>query len=258
MTERLPLQLSRRSQIRGPPHPPSGSSPAIIGTRLQKLFKAGASDDDLLCHGVWTQGFQPPDLIKPFETVEWRSESDGWLRGTEGYVVYELPSDDTVAELHGYLCITWVNAFLSYDSRGGTRYSVNLVFPSGNFVGGAPTLDGCTDTTPNPSIYSPTSGMGGYTFSEASLGNADLYGSGGYEATTVPNGGEWLFGTITLAGMSTIYEHALLSLTLVNCSESCQTQFASKAQLSAGIRSLQPDGHPNISLRSIMRLRNLS
>jgi hypothetical protein len=219
--------------------------PPIVGTSLHKI-------GDLLCHGVWTEGFQPPDVIKPSETVEWRSESEGWLRGTEGYVVYEFLSDDTAAKAHGFLCITWVNAFVSYDSRGGTRYSVT-------YLDSMPTLDGCTIEIPNPAsdtVFSPE--MGGYTFSEITLGNADLYDSGSYEITTIPGAVIPAIGVVGLFGTASIIEHALLSLTLVNCSESCKTQFGNNFPLSSGIRSLQPDGHPNISVRSIMRLRNLS
>ena len=42
--------------------------------------------DENLAHGIWST--EPPAQINPGEQVEWGSESDGFLTGTEGWVRY--------------------------------------------------------------------------------------------------------------------------------------------------------------------------
>jgi hypothetical protein len=40
------------------------------------------------CWGEWTEGRKPPALIEPGATVSFSSESDGFMTGTEGWVIY--------------------------------------------------------------------------------------------------------------------------------------------------------------------------
>jgi len=46
--------------------------------------------EDGLDHGEWTDPWQPPNLITPGATAEWRSESAGIDTGTEGHVRYGI------------------------------------------------------------------------------------------------------------------------------------------------------------------------
>src|SRR5437763_15233836 len=56
-----------------------------------------------LCHGEFTPGLLPPGAIPAGRQGVWRSESDGVLTGTEGYVKFNL-SGQTVY-------IYWDNPF---------------------------------------------------------------------------------------------------------------------------------------------------
>jgi hypothetical protein len=47
-----------------------------------------------LLHGIW--GPPPPPEIAPSAEVQWRSESSGFMTGTEGEVIFGLPSGDQV------------------------------------------------------------------------------------------------------------------------------------------------------------------
>jgi hypothetical protein len=45
-----------------------------------------------LSHGEWSSGLQPPESLPPGFAIEWQSESDGFLTGTQvGFVITPLP-----------------------------------------------------------------------------------------------------------------------------------------------------------------------
>jgi hypothetical protein len=45
-----------------------------------------------LSHGEWSSGLQPPESLPPGFAIEWQSESDGFLTGTQvGFVIAPLP-----------------------------------------------------------------------------------------------------------------------------------------------------------------------
>ena len=99
------------------------------GTRNTSLLLV----DSGLAHGEWSS--EPPNVIGPGQDVNWGSQSDGFLTGTEGYVRYfpfpagtddvgvpsPVPDDATV-----YLY--WDNPYIgsnSYDQSAPSPYAVS-------------------------------------------------------------------------------------------------------------------------------------
>src|SRR5262245_19434218 len=80
-------------------------APVVVGIVLKK-------SDDRLCHGIWTGGVRPPDVINPGETVTWASESDGIMTGTVGRMKYDIVAADATSRLLGKLALTWGNPFV--------------------------------------------------------------------------------------------------------------------------------------------------
>ncbi|WP_057176780.1 hypothetical protein [Paraburkholderia caribensis] len=52
--------------------------------------------EDGLESGEWTDPWYPPAIIEPHRVGEWRSESDGFMTGTEGHVRYQFGSSGVV------------------------------------------------------------------------------------------------------------------------------------------------------------------
>lgn len=86
-----------------------------------------------LSHGEWSSGLQPPNsLTPPTTSVEWQSESDGFLTGTQGWVRYypvtpggnapaNPPDQDTIY-------ITWDDPYTganAYSSTAPSPYRIN-------------------------------------------------------------------------------------------------------------------------------------
>lgn len=42
------------------------------------------------CQGGWSDGLQAPQTITAQSAATWQTESEGWFRGTEGWVKYEI------------------------------------------------------------------------------------------------------------------------------------------------------------------------
>jgi hypothetical protein len=83
----------------------------------QPLGKLGQD----LPHGVWTNGVEPPFTIAPGEKVEWESESDGFMTGTEGSTRYGIGTTG------GELTVHWDNPFVgsnTYDERVSPGWTV--------------------------------------------------------------------------------------------------------------------------------------
>jgi hypothetical protein len=58
------------------------------------------------CHGIWSDGSEPPDLIKSKTHGTWQSESSGIATGTEGWVKY------AIGNLADVVYIYWDNPFI--------------------------------------------------------------------------------------------------------------------------------------------------
>ncbi|TFL07191.1 hypothetical protein BDV98DRAFT_557421 [Pterulicium gracile] len=99
----------------------TNSSVAFLGRTSWKLD-----------HGIWTDDSLPPENIAMGGvTVSWESESDGFMTGTEGSVVYTFPDGQTT------ITIYWDNPWAT-----GNVYSVTLSGPlssqySGTYTGGS-------------------------------------------------------------------------------------------------------------------------
>ncbi len=74
-----------------------------------------------LDHGVWSDGLAPAAFIADGTTSRWQSESNGFLTGTEGHVIYDA-SNCKVSLLNGKrVQLHWNNPYTgsnSYDSFG--------------------------------------------------------------------------------------------------------------------------------------------
>ena len=76
-----------------------------------------------LDHGEWTRNMLPPEKIgagalRSPTTATWASESDGFMTGTEGSVVYELGDDPSTS---GTVRFDWNNPYI-----GSNGYRVGL------------------------------------------------------------------------------------------------------------------------------------
>jgi hypothetical protein len=73
------------------------------------------SSDDLV-HGIYGDSPHPPKVIKGQSTAEWRSESDGWFRGTEGYLTYSIGVPDQANGHIEKVKIHWDNPYIGVNS----------------------------------------------------------------------------------------------------------------------------------------------
>ncbi|MFH8409250.1 Crystal protein ET79 [Streptomyces sp. NPDC018019] len=69
------------------------------------LVRSGAG----LSHGIWSGNNLPPSLIKPGERASWKSESEGFATGTEGWVEYLMSGGSKVI-------LRWNNPFAGSNS----------------------------------------------------------------------------------------------------------------------------------------------
>jgi hypothetical protein len=109
-----------------------------------------------LCHGQWTDGWQPPpQTVAPQSMVSWQSESDGILTGTEGWVKYDLqPTDSSGSQM--------------VDSDGNPLPAEKIYLHWDNPYAGIPTSPECfVELTEHQTACGPGSsgnGNGGSTF----------------------------------------------------------------------------------------------
>jgi hypothetical protein len=73
------------------------------------------SSDDLV-HGDYTGSWHPPKVIKGGSRAEWRSESDGILTGTEGYLTYSIAVPDQANGHTEFVKIHWDNPYIGVNS----------------------------------------------------------------------------------------------------------------------------------------------
>ena len=89
----------------------------------KKLIKI----DEGLDHGIWVS--TPPNSIDPTQTADWKSESAGFMTGTEGWVIYRPEGVGKDIRLH------WDNPFVgsnSYDESAPPGYLVGHAGGDGN------------------------------------------------------------------------------------------------------------------------------
>ncbi|MGI0116507.1 aegerolysin family protein [Zooshikella sp. RANM57] len=80
-----------------------------------------------LDHGVWTQNMYPPEKVSPDDKVQWASESDGFMTGTEGSVTYHCTD--------GSVYIHWDNPYIggnSYSDQAPDGYEITRSGGSGD------------------------------------------------------------------------------------------------------------------------------
>src|ERR1700761_4548311 len=74
-----------------------------------------------LDHGEWSSGLTPPnELAPPVTAIDWQSESDGFLTGTQGWVRYypispgaKVPTNVPDSET---IWITWDDPYVGSNS----------------------------------------------------------------------------------------------------------------------------------------------
>jgi hypothetical protein len=66
-----------------------------------------------LSHGEWVPNRYPPEKIHPMSTVEWGSESKGFMTGTEGLVTYSIS-----APAKGNVEAKWDNPYAGPNGYG--------------------------------------------------------------------------------------------------------------------------------------------
>eukprot|EP01084_Bolivina_argentea_P267781 454653_1 len=65
-----------------------------------------------LQHGIWTKNHKTPKQIEPFESKSWRTESNGIMTGTQGYVYYKINGEK--------FKLLWNNPFAGSNSYSFT------------------------------------------------------------------------------------------------------------------------------------------
>ena len=75
-----------------------------------------------LAHGIW--GSQPPQTIPPNSSANWESESQGFMTGVQGDVIYSFQNASSTL-----VTLNWDNPFVgsgTYTGNGtNPSYSVN-------------------------------------------------------------------------------------------------------------------------------------
>jgi hypothetical protein len=188
------------------------------GFTLTKTF-------DHLCHGIFTPALAPPGSILSGQQMRWKSESDGFATGTEGYVKYRIEgTGDTVY-------IYWDNPFTLGVTHAKGQVSTADVEPDCDF-----------EKTSGGSTFSPPSKF------EISL----TFQSQGPAPDTPEVVAEVPLAPFFVFANSGISEHALIALTLGRKPNNLKTFAARRGlDLSKGIRHLLPSA-PIISLRAVM------
>ncbi|MEU1077315.1 Crystal protein ET79 [Streptomyces sp. NPDC005878] len=82
----------------------------LLNDSGRALVRTGAS----LSHGVWSDNSLPASLINPGASGSWKSESSGFMTGTEGRASYMMSEG-------GIVSISWNNPF-----SGGNSYTCNV------------------------------------------------------------------------------------------------------------------------------------
>lgn len=96
-------------------------------------------ESEHLEHGIYTEPTFPPQTIAPGAVGEWRSESDGFMTGTEGRARYRIASEGGTE----FIDLWWDNPFI-----GGNKSSIVIVqdftgnsskiFEGANHIDGSP------------------------------------------------------------------------------------------------------------------------
>ncbi|KIK55251.1 hypothetical protein GYMLUDRAFT_248853 [Collybiopsis luxurians FD-317 M1] len=66
-------------------------------------------------HGIWATNQYPPEIISPHSVGKWKSESNGFMTGTAGYVKYAMDSGK-----ESILRVYWSNPFAGSNSYDGS------------------------------------------------------------------------------------------------------------------------------------------
>ncbi|MBO1413041.1 aegerolysin family protein [Streptomyces sp. FH025] len=84
-----------------------------------------------LDHGVWSDGLAPVAVMSDGSTGRWQSESNGFLTGTEGHVIYDAENCQNGALNGKRVQLHWANPYAgsnSYDTAGSDpmfRFAMN-------------------------------------------------------------------------------------------------------------------------------------
>jgi hypothetical protein len=147
---------------------------------------------DHLCHGDWTDGWQPPQQISAGGSGGFQSESAGVWTGTEGYVKYDVAGNDGS---HGMVYAYWDNPYY-----GVTQF---------RFVasGGDVTPDCDYDSNGGSTFNSPAND---FTLKPTGFRHTE----GGGDITSPGDLGNWIVGPASLFGLEGIVKDPELLLAL--------------------------------------------
>ncbi|MGW7445162.1 aegerolysin family protein [Kitasatospora sp. NPDC054795] len=74
-----------------------------------------------LDHGIWSSGLAPDAVVRDGNTGRWQSESNGFLTGTEGHVIYDAENCGNPGLNGKRVQLHWNNPYAGsngYDSAG--------------------------------------------------------------------------------------------------------------------------------------------
>jgi hypothetical protein len=220
----------------------------MAASRTVKIFLLNNSGAEIrktfehCCGGEFTPGLHPPASISAGAEEVWRSESDGILTGTEGYVKYDLGGQTVY--------IYWDNPFFPDPLSG----------PSAIRDASLKTQVSTQDIEPDCDFEKTEGGSGfgapsGFEVVTAALIDDNEHG---------PDVGLFLFNGglpfVPLAGLASVFissgiiEDPIVTLVLRPKTKSLKSFSATRnLNLSAGVRPFVPPGRL-ISLRAIMGL----
>ncbi|GGR51058.1 hypothetical protein WEB32_34810 [Streptomyces netropsis] len=88
-----------------------------------------------LDHGIWSQGQEPPHTVSNTQDVSWKSESNGFMTGTEGSVTYRTSNCEEGWRNDRPVRFHWNNPYAGsngYDIDGTDRGAFREVRQGGS------------------------------------------------------------------------------------------------------------------------------
>ena len=121
------MQRDQSTETKGPVEKSARSVIVKLENQTSAILML-QQDTLFLDHGEWV--IYPPQNIYPTQTAEWRTDSNGFMTGTEGRCTYQFIAGSQIANAK----IHWDNPYV-----GGNSYSISVVPPpySGKYDGGS-------------------------------------------------------------------------------------------------------------------------
>lgn len=98
------------------PSPQNAARSTIVKVQNKSkatLFLGSAT----LSHGIWSDNMYPPQQIQPGASVQWASESQGFMTGTQGNALYTAINLQNAVQ-NGPISLSWDNPYAGSNAYG--------------------------------------------------------------------------------------------------------------------------------------------